>query len=287
MSIAPFVKLSRPKQWTKNLFVFGALFFSKQMFDADKVLSALLTFVAFCLISSAVYVLNDIVDAEKDRQHPKKKNRPLAAGTIKIPAAIVYGVLLLAAALLLSYSIDWRVMGILLVYFVMNILYSFWLKHVVLVDVFVIALGFVFRVTAGSYALPVDPSEWLLLCTLLLALFLGLSKRRAELLLLASGAKSHRKILDDYSDDKLIDQLISLVSSTTIMAYALYTFNSPAGTRMMYTIPFVIYAIFRYLFLVYKRERGGEPANILLGDKPFLGACVLWALTAFLLIYFP
>ncbi|MCX7569688.1 decaprenyl-phosphate phosphoribosyltransferase [Tumebacillus sp. DT12] len=287
MSIVPYVKLSRPKQWTKNLFVFGALFFSRQMFEADKVLHALLTFVAFCLISSAVYVLNDIVDVEKDRQHPKKKHRPLAAGTIKIPGAIVYGVLLLAGALLLALSIGWQVTAVLLAYFVMNILYSFWLKHVVLVDVFVIALGFVFRVTAGSYALPVDPSEWLLLCTLLLALFLGLSKRRAELLLLASGAKSHRKILDEYSDDKLIDQLISVVSAATIMAYALYTFNTQAGTQMMYTIPFVIYAIFRYLFLVYKRERGGEPANILLGDKPFLAACVLWALTAFLLIYLP
>jgi 4-hydroxybenzoate polyprenyltransferase len=286
MALNPFLKLSRPKQWTKNLFVFGALFFSQEMFQSERVIAALLTFVAFCLISSSVYVLNDIVDVEKDRQHPKKRNRPIAAGTVKVPAAIVYGVLLLIVALTLAWFIEFRVFGILLVYFVMNILYSFWLKHVVLIDVFVIALGFVFRVSAGSYALPVEPSPWLLLCTLLLALFLGLSKRRAELILLASGAKSHRKILDDYSDDKLIDQLIGIVSSTTIMAYSLYTFSSPNGQRMMYTIPFVIYAIFRYMFLVYKREGGGEPANILLKDKPFLISCLLWALTAFLLIYF-
>lgn len=286
MFFKPYLKLSRPKQWSKNVFVFGALFFSHQLFDIHRIEMAFLTFVAFCLASSSVYVLNDIVDVEKDRMHPKKKLRPLAAGTIKMPSAVVYGVLILAVSLFLSWFIAWKVMLIVISYFVMNILYSFWLKHVVLIDVFVIAFGFVFRVLAGSYALPVAPSPWLLLCTLLLALFLGLCKRRAELLVLAEGASSHRKILNEYEDDKLVDQLIAVLSAATIMAYSLYAFSGPKGSRMMITIPFVIYALFRYLFLVYKRESGGEPANILLGDKAFLIACLLWAVSSFGIIYF-
>jgi len=283
--IVPYLKLIRPKQWTKNLFVFGGLFFSHNLMHADKVQLAIWTFLAFCLISSAVYVLNDIVDVEKDRMHPKKKNRPLAAGQIRIPMAVFYGLLLFVSAVSIASILGLKVLGIVLVYFMMNVLYSFMLKNIVLVDVFVIALGFVFRVLAGTFALPVEPSPWLLLCTFLLSLFLGLAKRRAEILVLQSGAGSHRKILEEYNADKLIDQLISVVSSATIMAYALYTFNSPEGQRMMYTIPFVIYAMFRYLYLVYKKEGGGEPANILIGDKPFLISCVLFAIVALAIIY--
>jgi 4-hydroxybenzoate polyprenyltransferase len=278
-------KLSRPKQWSKNVFVLGALFFSHQMFEPAKAGAALLTLLAFCLISSSVYVLNDLVDVERDRLHPKKRHRPLAAGVIGKRTAVLYGLLLFATATWIALTLEWAVAVVMMLYFAMNVGYSFWLKHVVLIDVFVIALGFVFRVLAGAYALPVVPSEWLLLCTFLLALFLGLCKRRAELVVLAAGAGSHRKILEEYSHDKLIDQLISLVSAATIMAYSLYTFNSTQGGRMMVTIPFVMYALFRYLFLVYKRDRGGEPANILFGDKPFLIGCLLWALSSFVLIY--
>lgn len=278
------IKLSRPKQWTKNVFVLSALFFSQQLFVVNKIMLSLFTFIAFCLISSAVYVLNDIVDLKKDQLHPKKKFRPLAAGHINIKNATIYGIMILIVSLFLAISISINVFYILSLYFVLNISYSFWLKHIVLIDVFIIAIGFVLRVMAGSLALPVNPSPWLLLCTLLLALFLGLCKRKSEIMVLQDNAGDHRRILDDYND-KLLDQLISLVSATTIMAYSLYTFNSSNGTYLMYTIPIVVYSIFRYFFLVYKKDRGGEPANILLGDKSFLGSCILWLVVTFGILY--
>jgi len=278
------LKLSRPKQWLKNVFVFSALFFSHNLLSGEALRATILAFVSFCLVSSTVYVLNDLVDIEKDRAHPVKRHRPLAAGVIRKRTAALYGLFLLVISLGLATSISPALTVISLVYLSINLAYSFWLKHVVLVDVFVIAGGFVLRVLAGAAAIAVVASPWLLLCTLLLALFLGICKRRAEVRLLKAGASSHRKILDEYNPE-LLDQLISLVAASTIMAYSMYTFNSPQGTAMMYTVPFVLFALFRYLYLVYREDRGGEPANILVGDRPFLVSCLLWLVTTFGVIY--
>lgn len=277
-------KLMRPKQWTKNVFVFGALFFAQRLFDLGAVASVLQTVIAFSLISSSVYVLNDLVDIEKDRQHPKKRLRPLASGAVSRKAGALLGVTLLLAALGLAWSVGLPVLTIVASYFLLNIAYSFGLKNIAMLDLFIIALGFVFRVLSGAYAIPVEPSPWLLLCTLLLALFLGICKRRSEFVILQDGASGHRKNLGEYSE-KLLDQLIGIVAAITIMAYSLYTLDSPVGHLMIYTIPFVIYAIFRYLFLVYRRDEGGEPAEILLGDRPFIASCLLWGFSAFLVSY--
>lgn len=278
------LKLMRPKQWTKNVFVFGALFFAQRLFDLGAVASVLQTVIAFSLISSSVYVLNDLVDIEKDRQHPKKRLRPLASGAVSRKAGALLGVTLLLAALGLAWSVGLPVLTIVASYFLLNIAYSFGLKNIAMLDLFIIALGFVFRVLSGAYAIPVEPSPWLLLCTLLLALFLGICKRRSEFVILQDGASGHRKNLGEYSE-KLLDQLIGIVAAITIMAYSLYTLDSPVGHLMIYTIPFVIYAIFRYLFLVYRRDEGGEPAEILLGDRPFIASCLLWGFSAFLVSY--
>ncbi len=284
VALLAYLRLARPKQWTKNLFVFAALFFSGHLLELAYVKTACLAFISFSLISSSVYVLNDLMDIEKDRLHPTKRFRPLAAGLLRVPEAIGFGLLLFAAAVVLAITLQSAVLYLVVTYFAVNLLYSSKLKHIVLVDVFMIALGFVLRVMAGAYALAVTPSPWLLLCTFLLALFLALCKRRAEGKVLADGAGAHRKILEEYNP-AFLDQLISMLSAVTIMAYAMYTFNSPTGTVMMYTIPFVIYAIFRYLYLVYKQDRGEEPASILIGDKPFIANCLIWLLVTFLLIY--
>ena len=285
MTIWPYLQLSRPKQWTKNIFVLAPLFFSKHLFEWDRMEAALQAFLAFCLIASAVYVLNDIVDVEKDRLHPKKKNRPLAAGLIGKWSAVVYGILIYLVALWVGFQVNPTVLWFLLLYFFMNLLYSFWLKNVVLVDIFIIAFGFVIRVLVGVWAIQVTPSPWLLLCTFLLALFLGLCKRRAEIIVLQDSAGSHRKILKEYNE-RLLDQLISLVASATIMAYSLYTFNSTPSNLMMITIPFVLFAIFRYLYLVYTKKSGGEPSSILLGDGLFLSSTLLWGMMSMVIVHF-
>lgn len=285
MTIWPYLQLSRPKQWTKNIFVLAPLFFSKHLFEWDRMEAALQAFLAFCLIASAVYVLNDIVDVEKDRLHPKKKNRPLAAGLIGKWSAVVYGILIYLVALWVGFQVNPTVLWFLLLYFFMNLLYSFWLKNVVLVDIFIIAFGFVIRVLVGVWAIQVTPSPWLLLCTFLLALFLGLCKRRAEIIVLQDSAGSHRKILKEYNE-RLLDQLISLVASATIMAYSLYTFNNTPSNLMMITIPFVLFAIFRYLYLVYTKKSGGEPSSILLGDGLFLSSTLLWGMMSMVIVHF-
>lgn len=285
MTILPYLQLSRPKQWTKNIFVLAPLFFSKHLFEWDRTEAALQAFIAFCLMASAVYVLNDLVDVEKDRLHPKKKNRPLAAGRMSKWSAVIYGVAIYLVALWIGLQLNPTVLWFLLLYFFMNLLYSFWLKNVVLVDIFIIAFGFVIRVLVGVWAIQVIPSPWLLLCTFLLALFLGLCKRRAEIIVLQDSAGSHRKILNEYNE-RLLDQLISLVASATIMAYSLYTFNSTPSNLMMITIPFVLFAIFRYLYLVYTKKSGGEPSSILLGDGLFLSSTLLWGMMSMVIVHF-
>ena len=283
------VKLTRPKQWVKNVFVFAGLVFAKQVQNLDKIGLALAAFVLFSAISGAVYIINDLVDVEKDRQHPKKRNRPLASGKLSIRAAIVALFVILAVTLPLSFALNPIFFVCIIAYFGLNLAYSFYLKHVVILDVFCIALGFVLRAVAGAVAIRVDVSPWLYLCTLLLALFLGLAKRRHELVLLAEGAGSHRRILEEYSSE-LVQEMISVVTASTVIAYSLYTINAdnlPRNHAMAVTIPFVIYAIFRYLYIIYKKEGGGSPEEVLLGDIPFLACIVIWGVTALGILYFP
>jgi len=283
------IKTMRPRQWvTKNIFIFAAIVFDKQLFALDSFLRTLAGFALFCLISSSVYIFNDIADVEADRQHPEKKNRPIPSGKLPIPAAWTAGVLLAAVTLgagyLLAPSFGY-VMGL---YFLLIMVYSKWLKHIPIVDVLVISAGFVLRVGAGVTLIQVERfSPWLYVVMTLLSLFLGFGKRRAELALLLQGAGSHRKVLDGYTLP-LLDQYIMIVSGTTIVAYSLYTFsapNVPENHSMMLTIPFVVYTIFRYLYLIEVKHAGGAPEEILLSDRPFQIAMFLWVATVIVIFY--
>ena len=283
------IKTMRPRQWvTKNIFIFAAIVFDKQLFVLDSFLRTLAGFALFCLISSSVYIFNDIADVEADRQHPEKKNRPIPSGKLSIPAAWTAGVLLAAVTLgagyLLAPSFGY-VMGL---YFLLIMVYSKWLKHIPIVDVLVISAGFVLRVGAGVTLIQVERfSPWLYVVMTLLSLFLGFGKRRAELALLLQGAGSHRKVLDGYTLP-LLDQYIMIVSGTTIVAYSLYTFsapNVPENHSMMLTIPFVVYTIFRYLYLIEVKHAGGAPEEILLSDRPFQIAMFLWGATVIAIFY--
>ncbi|HEX2697727.1 MAG TPA: decaprenyl-phosphate phosphoribosyltransferase [Anaerolineales bacterium] len=282
------IKTMRPRQWTKNVFIFAALVFDKQFFIPTSFLRTLAGFALFCLISSSVYIFNDLADIEADRQHPEKKNRPIASGQLPIPLAWITGVILVAATLAAGYWLSPSFTGLMGLYFLMNLAYSKWLKHIPILDVLIISAGFALRVGAGVTLIHVERfSPWLYVVMTLLSLFLGFGKRRAELTLLEQGAGSHRKVLEGYTIP-LLDQYIMIVSGTTIVAYSLYTFlapNVPANHSMMLTIPFVVYAIFRYLHLIHVEERGGEPEEILLRDRPFQIAMVLWALTVLIVFY--
>ena len=281
-------KTMRPRQWTKNVFIFAALVFDKQLFVVDSFVRTLAGFALFCLISSSVYIFNDLADIEADRQHPEKKKRPIPSGQLSVGAAWGGGILLVAIALGLGYLLAPAFAGVIGLYFIINMAYSKWLKHIPILDVLIIAAGFVLRVGAGVTLINVERfSPWLYVVMTLLSLFLGFGKRRAELALLAHGAGSHRKVLDGYTIP-LLDQYIMIVSGTTIVAYSLYTFsapNVPANHTMMLTIPFVVYTIFRYLYLIHVEDEGGAPEEILLTDRPFQIAMVLWALTVFVIFY--
>jgi 4-hydroxybenzoate polyprenyltransferase len=278
----------RPKQWAKNVFIFGALAFDEQLFDVGPLLKILAGFGLMCLISSTVYILNDIADLEGDRRHPTKRNRPIASGALPVgvawPVAVLMGLVTLALSFLLDPSFGAIVAG----YFAINVLYSFWLKHAPIVDVLIVAAGFVLRVAAGVSLIDVARfSPWLYVCTTLLSLIIGFGKRRAEILLLAEGANSHRPVLDGYTIP-LLDQLIVIASASTIMAYSLYTFSAeglPDNHLMMLTIPFVMYGIFRYLHLVHVQHAGGAPEELILTDRPLLVSILLWGLLALLILY--
>ena len=287
MFIALF-KTMRPRQWPKNIFIFAALVFDKQLLHLDPLLRTLGGFVLFCLISSAVYIFNDLVDIEADRQHPEKKKRPIPSGELPLSAAWIAGSLLTIVTLALSLLMDWEFAAVLLGYFLINLAYSRWLKHMPIIDVLVLALCFVLRVEGGVTLIDVQRfSPWIYIVMTLLALYLGFGKRRAEMALLAQGAGSHRKVFEGYTIP-LLDQYILIVSGTTIVAYSLYTFtapNVPANHSMMLTIPFVLYAIFRYLYLVQVKHAGGAPEEILLSDHPLQIAIVLWALAVLAVFY--
>jgi 4-hydroxybenzoate polyprenyltransferase len=283
------IKTMRPRQWTKNVFIFAALVFDKQLFVVDSFLRTLAGFALFCLVSSAVYILNDLVDIEADRQHPIKKDRPIPSGKLPVSVALGAFAVLVAVSLVLGYVLEPLFAAVLAVYVLVNLLYSKWLKHVPIVDVLIIASGFVLRVAAGVTLIDVERfSPWLYVVMTLLSLFLGFGKRRAEITLLAQDAGSHRKVLDGYTL-ALLDQYILIVSSTTVVAYSLYTFsapNLPANHSMMLTIPFVVYTIFRYLYLIQVEHAGGAPEEILLSDRPFQVGMVLWALVVLVIFYY-
>jgi 4-hydroxybenzoate polyprenyltransferase len=278
----------RPRQWTKNAFVFVALFFDGKLLQTESLLPTVGAFFLLCLMSSAVYIMNDMADIENDRQHPTKKNRPLAAGTLQprvaLIAAIIFAVGSLVAGLLLNLYFGLVLLGYLLV----QVAYSFWLKHVVILDITIVTAGFVLRIAAGVTVIDVQRfSPWLYLFGGFLALFMVLGKRRHELVLLGSNAGSHRAILKEYNLD-LIDRLLGIVTTSAIVSYSLYTFLAeglPENHLMMLTIPFVLYAIFRYLYLIHVREMGGAPEEILLRDRSLQVTLVCFALVVFLTLY--
>jgi len=280
------LKTMRPRQWTKNAFLFAALVFDGKLFHLPDFLRTLAGFGLFCLISSAIYTFNDLLDVESDRQHPMKKNRPIASGKLPVPVAVVTGIVLVLLTLTAGYLLAWQFALTLLVYFAMMLAYSKWLKHILILDVLILAAGFVLRVHAGTTLIVVERfSPWLYVLMTLLALYLGFGKRRAELALLAQAATGSRQVFDSYTIP-LLDQYITIVSGTTIVAYSLYTFFRPdAPESLMLTIPFVVYAIFRYLYLVQVKQIGGEPEEILLSDRPLQISIILWGLAILLVFY--
>jgi 4-hydroxybenzoate polyprenyltransferase len=282
------LKSMRPRQWTKNGFVYFALFFDRQVFHRVPLLRTTAGFILFCLISGVVYIINDIADVEADRHHPAKKNRPIASGKLPIPVAWTVAAVLLVVCLVLGFFLEPAFAATLAIYFVLNLAYSLWLKHVPILDVIIIALGFVLRVHAGVTLITVERfSPWLYVVTTLGALYIGLGKRRSELALLATGAGSHRKVLDGYTLP-LLDQYITIVSATTIVAYSLYTFsapNLPANHTMMLTIPFAIYSVFRYLYIIHVTDAGGAPEEVILSDRPLQLSIVLWGLAMLAVFY--
>jgi len=281
----------RPGQWTKNLFVFAALIFARRLHDPDAVLLVTAAFVIFCVLSGVVYLLNDVVDRESDAGHPVKARRPIASGALGTRTALTAALLLCAPALAAAWWIG-PIFGLVATsYLALLGLYSGPLKHIVIIDVLTIAIGFVLRVVAGAVVIDVPVSHWLLVCTILLALFLALSKRRHELVLLADAATGHRPILQEYSP-YLLDQMIGVVTASTLMAYVLYATSAETaerfGTSLLgLTIPFPLYGIFRYLYLVHQKEGGGSPSELLLTDRPLLLCVALWGLTVAVIIYRP
>lgn len=278
----------RPKQWVKNLLLYSGVVFDRHLLEIRPILIATLGFIIFCGISSAVYLLNDLVDIKKDQLHPKKRFRPLASGKLPRSVAIVALIVLVVVCVPAGFFLQPSFGGIVLLYFIIQIGYCFYLKNVVIIDVFTLASGFVLRAVAGALVIQVDVSPWLLVCTMLGALFIGLAKRRHELVLLAEGAASHRQILNEYSSE-LVQEMISVVTSSVVIAYSLYTITYdklPKNHLMALTIPFVLYGIFRYLYLVYKKDEGGSPEELLFKDVPLLACVALWGLTAIGILYF-
>lgn len=284
------IRSMRPRQWVKNLFVFGALVFDRRLDEPQALFATAAGFVLLCAVSSSVYLLNDLADLEADRAHPVKRNRPLAAGQLPESLGWIASAVLVAASLLAGFSLNAVFGAILSGYLVMNLLYSYWLKHIPIIDVFVLAAGFVLRVGAGVALIsPVERfSPWLYVCTTLLALFIGFGKRRAELSLLRDSANSHRRVLEGYSM-ALLDELLVIASASTIMAYSLYTFsaeNLPENHLMMLTIPFVMYGLFRYLHLIHVEGKGGAPEEMVLRDRPLQATVILWGLASAAVLYF-
>lgn len=282
------LKTMRPRQWLKNIFVFAPLVFDVKLLNVTHLARTAAGFVLLCVISGVVYLINDVADADKDREHPRKRNRPIAAGRLSPRVALAAAVLLPLLALPAGFLLDPTFAAILVSYLVLQVAYSFFLKNIVLIDVFAIATGFVLRVAAGVPLVDAERfSPWMYVCMGLLALFIGFNKRRHELALLKENANAHRESLQEYSLP-LLDQIISIVTAATLVTYAFYTFtapNLPPNHTMMLTTPFLLYALFRYLYLVQARGLGGEPEEIVLHDRPLQAAVLLWGLVVLITMY--
>lgn len=282
------LKTMRPKQWAKNVFLFVALVFDRKLTNVEAITHTILGVILFSFVASAVYLINDITDLEADRKHPTKKNRPIAAGILPVPVAWMIAILIIIFALPLGYLLSPGFAAISLVYLLANLIYSKWLKHIVLLDIFVLASFYVLRVAAGVTLIDVVRfSPWLYVFTTFLALLIGTGKRRAELALLAEAANIHRRVLDGYTL-QFLDHLITLAAGMTIITYSLYTFtapNMPENNAMMLTIPFVIYSIFRYQYLLQVQGTGGAPEDIVLSDRPIQAAVLLYGFTVLVIFY--
>ncbi len=285
------IKLIRPKQWIKNGFVFAPLVFAKELFQPDPLLLTVRTFAAFCLTASMVYIINDMIDVEADRAHPKKRLRPLAARTISVPAAFGILALLLVADVFLVTGMPEKFLFLLGAYFLMNLAYTFKLKEIFLLDVFIIAAGFMLRVLGGAYAISVYVSSWLILCTLFISLFLGFAKRRGEIVAMqAAGAMPERKVLQHYRLG-VLDQMLTITAAGTVISYALYTVAPRTVTvfgtdKLIYTTVFVMYGVFRYMHLIHTTEAVENPAAVVSSDFPIIANVLLWIASCVVLIYF-
>ena len=279
----------RPGQWVKNLFIFAGLIFSGDLVHHEVLIRVSNGFILFSLVASSIYIFNDINDLEFDRAHPQKKNRPVAVGLLSVPGAYAGAFVLALTGLIGALTLDWMFFAILLCYLIINVAYTIIIKKMAILDIMCIASGFVLRVLAGTELAEVMPSDWLILCTIMLSLFLGFSKRRHELATTGTDVLSRRKVLGDYSIS-FLDQMIAVATACTVMSYALYTLSpqtvSRFGTRnLVFSIPFVIYGIYRYLYLIHQKNMGGNPTRELVSDIPLLINALLWALLVVLIIY--
>jgi 4-hydroxybenzoate polyprenyltransferase len=290
MKILKLITLARPKQWMKNLFVFAPILFAGHLLNFDMMMKNILAFVAFSFTSSVVYIINDIVDREADRTHKKKRFRPLASGEVNVKEAVIFAVIIAILAVLILLKLNYVFSVVVGLYLIMNILYTFKLKHIVILDVFIISLGFMMRVEGGAAAIEVPISSWMILTTMFLSLFLAISKRRAELSASESdNLENQRKVLGHY-DITFTDQINTVAVTGTIICYALYTVsektvNTFHTENLIYTTPFVIYGMFRYLYLLYKKNLGESPEQIVTKDISLIINIILWFITAFAIIY--
>ncbi len=282
--IRGYILLLRPGQWIKNLFLFAALIFSKSIDQPSCILFALHAFICFCMASSTVYIFNDMYDIEKDRMHPRKCMRPLASGTISIKGAQMLITILTPAVLGLSFMLNNGFGLIISAYLLNNLMYTLYVKNLIILDVMSIALGFILRVSGGAVAIGVTVSPWLLLCTFLLALFLGFSKRRSEFFVFREEDKSHRATLEHYTPE-FIDSMLSIVTASTLISYSLYTFYAADSKYLMATIPFVLYGIFRYQYIIYNKKAGENPEEVVLTDKHLLIDILLWVMVSVIILY--
>jgi 4-hydroxybenzoate polyprenyltransferase len=279
----------RPKHWIKNLFIIAPLLFAEKLFDVGLLTKSLLAFISFSLVASSIYLLNDVLDYKQDREHPVKRHRAIASGRIKISQAAYSAAILLSFGLATAIGVNLEFVIVAVGYVLLNILYSTYLKHRVIIDVLALSSFYVVRVVAGGVATGIKLSNWLLICTFLLALFMSFGKRRHEITLLKDGAKNHRAILSEYNP-YFLDQMIAVVTSSTLVAYSLYTMSQETIERfhtdkLPLTIPFVLYGIFRYLYLVHQKEEGGNPTNLMLMDKPLILTVVGWVAAVLLILY--
>ncbi len=284
------IRTMRIQQWTKNVFVLSPLLFSLHLLDPSALMHAVIGFLLFSLIASSIYILNDIVDADVDRSHPVKRQRPIASGALPLGYASAAVAVLFAVAIGLAMYVHRGFAFVLIGYFGLNVVYSYALKRAVIIDVMTIAASFVLRIVAGAIIIDVPISEWLLICTSLLALFLGFSKRRHEITVLEADAHIHRPVLLEYNT-YFLDQMISLVTASTLICYILYTVDDDTVAKfgskaLLYTTPFVLYGLFRYYYLVHQKKTGGDPTSEFLSDLPLLANVILWAASVVVILYF-